>query len=332
MKRLKKMPEKPMSNAKIIPMLSCLLKRIKETVSEPIKEEQLRSVKKGWRETAVTAACLLCAFCSTSASATDHDGEAESRPVTSLYAIEIGHRNVLATYLSPLHYKGGSTTLSGAWSKAMPFSPEKAIMHFDADLSFSSLLNPAQTAKMIGLYGSFNWGMSWRHRLPASIQLTAGGTVGIEGGAYYLLRNGNNPVEAIANTSLSIRASLSRPIRIGRLPVLLRDEVSLPAFSVFFSPEYGETYYEIYLGNHKGLAHAGWWGNNFRIDNLLSATLDFGRTAMTVGYRFDAYTQWACNLNTRVMTHSFVIGVVPGGIGLKKRKPRLPAETIYSIY
>ncbi len=277
------------------------------------------------------AIALAAAFPST-ALAEGSDASDVSRPVTGTYSIEIGRRNVLATYLSPLHYTGKSLGVSGSWSKAMPFDPEKAIMHFDTGFYFSSLLNPAHTATMIGLQGSFNWGMSWRHRLPSQFQLTLGGTVGLQGGAYYLLRNGNNPVEAIADFNIAARASLSRPIKIGRLPILLRDEVSLPSLSVFFSPQYGETYYEIYLGNHKGLVHAGWWGNNFRIDNLLSATLDFGRTAMTVGYRFNAYTQWACNLNTKIMTHSFVIGVVPGGIGLKKRRVKAPTEVIYSGY
>ncbi len=277
-------------------------------------------------------AIALAAALPSTVRAEETDSSGESRPVTGTYSIEIGRRNVLATYLSPLHYTGKSFGVSGSWSKAMPFAPEKAIMHFDTGFAFSNLLNPAQTATMIGLQGSFNWGMSWRHRLPSQFQLTLGGTVGLQGGAYYLLRNGNNPVEAIADFNLAARASLSRPIKIGRLPILLRDEVSLPSLSVFFSPEYGETYYEIYLGNHKGLVHAGWWGNNFRIDNLLSATLDFGRTAMTVGYRFNAYTQWACNLNTKIMTHSFVIGVVPGGIGLKKRRVKAPTEVIYSGY
>lgn len=256
----------------------------------------------------------------------------ESRPVTGVYSIEIGRQNVLATYLSPLHYTGKSLGVTGAWSKAMPFSPERAIMHFDTSFAFSNLSNPAHTATMIGLQGSFNWGMSWRHRLPSDFQITLGGTAGIEGGAYYLLRNGNNPVEAIGNISLAAKASVSKPIKIGKLPILLRDEISLPTIGMFFSPEYGETYYEIYLGNHKNLLHAGWWGNNFRIDNLISATLDFGRTAMTVGYHFNAYNQWACNLNTKMLSHSFVIGVVPGGIGLKKRKVQVPAERIYSIY
>ena len=214
----------------------------------------------------------------------------------------------------------------------MPFNPRHAIMEFDASFGFSSLLNPAQTASMIGLNGAFSWGMSWRTLLPQNINIAVGGAAELSGGAYYLLRNGNNPVQAMATGSLNITAALSYPFRIGRLPILVADKVSLPSIGLFFCPGYGETYYEIYLGNTTGLVHAGWWGNNFRIDNLLSFTIDFGRTALQIGYRFKAHTQWANNLNTKIITNSLVIGIIPGGIGHKPRKPRIPSETFYSIY
>ncbi|MBD5358423.1 MAG: DUF3316 domain-containing protein [Bacteroides sp.] len=281
----------------------------------------------------ISAAVLtICLPVAAGASEAEEVNNSCSRPVTGVYSIEIGGKNVLATYLSPLHYKGTSVGLSGAWSKAMPFNPESVIMHFNAYTAFDDMLNPAQTARMIALSGSFNWGMSWRKMIPWQLQLTAGGSVGIDGGAYWLTRNGNNPVQAMASVNIAARASLARPFKIGKLDLLVRDEVSLPSLSVFFSPEYGESYYEIYLGNHKGLVHPGWWGNNFRIDNLFSVTFDFGRTAAMVGYRFKADTQWANNLNTQIMTHSFVIGVIPGGIGLKPKPKRIPSETIYSLY
>lgn len=256
----------------------------------------------------------------------------QSRPVTGFYSLGYGHNEVLATYLSPLKYTGSTYSVLGQWSKAMPFNPRHVIMTFTADANFSNLLNPAKTASMLGLTGSFSWGMAWRTNLPESIQLSAGGAVEIAGGAYYLLRNGNNPVEALASASINLTASLSRPFRIGKLPIVVAERVSLPSLGIFFSPQYGETYYEIYLGNHKGLVHPGWWGNNFRIDNLLSLTLDFGRTAAMIGYRFNAWTQWANNLNTKIFTHSLVIGVIPGGIGLKKTKLKSSDEIIYSIY
>lgn len=255
-----------------------------------------------------------------------------SRPVTGFYSLDFGGTSVQATYLSPLKYTGPRFGASGSWSKAMPFDPERAVMQFDADVSFCNLLNPARTARMVGIYGGFSWDLSWRKRFGKGFQVTAGGGVGIEGGVYYLLRNSNNPVEAIANFSLNLTASISKTFKIGSLPILIADRVKLPSLGIFFSPEYGETYYEIYLGNHKGLVHAGWWGNNFRIDNLLSVTLDFGRTSMILGYRLQAYNQWANNLNTKIVTNSFVIGVVPGGIGLKDKEKKSAEERIYSLY
>ena len=275
---------------------------------------------------------LLLIVLMTSLPGFSQENRNESRPVTGVYDLGIGSTAVKATYLSPLTYKGNLYTLNGQWSKALPFNPSSAIMNFEVDANFCNLLNPAKTARMVGLIGEFSWGMEWRKRLPENFQVTAGGGLNLMGGAYYLLRNSNNPVEALANVSLMISASASKHFKIGRLPILISDRVKLPSVGCFFSADYGETYYEIYLGKYKGLAHAAWWGNNFRIDNLLSVTLDFGRTAMTLGYRLNVYTQWANNLNTKTVTNSFVVGVIPGGIGLKKPKEKTPDEVIYSIY
>ena len=255
-----------------------------------------------------------------------------SRPVTGIYSLEFGRTSVLATYLSPLKYTGNHISMTGNWSKAMPFNPKKAVMQFDGNINLCNLFNPAKTARMIGITADFSWDMSWRKRFSKDFQLSVGGGIDIMGGAYYLLRNSNNPVQAIANVSLMATASISKHFTIGRLPILISDRVKLPSIGGFFNAEYGETYYEIFLGNHKGLSHFGWWGNNFRIDNLLSVALDFGRTAMTIGYKFNCNTQWAHQLNTKIFSNSFVIGIIPGGIGLKKQKSKLNSETIYSLY
>lgn len=255
-----------------------------------------------------------------------------ARPVSGIYGLQIGRTSVKATYLSPLTYTGTQISAFGFWSKALPFNPENAVMNFDGNASLCNLLNPAKTARMVGLNADFSWDMAWRKRLARGFQFTLGGGLDISGGAYYLLRNSNNPVQAMANVSLMATASASKTLKIGDLPILISDRLKLPSLGVFFCPGYGETYYEIYLGNHKGLAHPGWWGNNFRIDNLLSVTLDFGRTAMTLGYRFTSYNQWANNLNSRINTNYFVIGVIPGGIGLKKKGKKMPHDIIYSLY
>lgn len=262
--------------------------------------------------TVMAGICLSCA----SASAED----TLSRPVVQEYRIEAGGGTALSTYLSPLRYDGKVFSLSGQWAKASQWAPESLVMQFNAALNMRDYLNPARTASMIGFDGMFAWGMQWRKRLPHNLQLTAGGSLDIDAGCLYLTRNGNNPVNVSASVSLDLNASLSWRFNIGRLPMLLVEEIRLPSLGAFFSPQYGETYYEIWLGNHSGLAHCGWWGNRFCIDNLLSLKLDLGRTAMTVGYRYYYRSAWANSLNTRLSTHSFVIGIIPHGLGLKRRQ------------
>lgn len=249
------------------------------------------------------------------------------RPVTSVYALEYGAGSALSTYLSPLRYHGSSVSASGQWTKALPVNPEKLVMQFNTSLDFKSMLNKRQTAQMIGFDAGFNWNILYRIHPADRLQVAFGGGPSVEGGVLYVPRNGNNPVSANAALSIDVSASASWRMKIGRLPVLISDRVRLPSLGVFFSPQYGETYYEIYLGNHSGLAHCGWWGNRFGIDNLLSIDLDFGRTAMRIGYRYRLQTQWVCDLNTQVSSHALVLGVIPQGLGLKKKR-----KAVYGIY
>lgn len=237
----------------------------------------------------------------------------EPRPVTSIYSIEAGAARTISTYLSPLYYTGMDYAVSGSWTKSFNRWPDRCVMRFEAAFNFQNMLNPAKTAAMYGLTGRFNWGLAWRHRFGAGWQITAGPMIDIYGGALYQTRNGNNPVSALASAGLDIQASVSRRFRIGRLPVEIADEVRIPSVSAFFCPEYGESYYEIYLGNRRGLAHCGWWGNAFGIDNLISFRMNFGRTGMTIGYRFDMRVFKANSLEIQIMRNAIVIGVIPHG-------------------
>ena len=241
------------------------------------------------------------------------------RPVTSTYRFEVGAANARSTYLSPLRYSGTLWGASGEWMKAFQKNPEHLIMTFAGGMNYRNMLNPPHTARMLGFDARFNWGLAYRWRMPNNLQLAAGGLLDINGGALYLTRNGNNPVTVLASAGIDLDLSLSYHFKIGKLPILIPDRLQLPVLGAFFSPQYGETFYEIYIGNHKGLAHCGWWGNNFGVNNVLSIKLDFGRTAMELGYRYDYRSFYANHLVTRTAVNSFVIGVIPQGLGLKRR-------------
>lgn len=265
-----------------------------------------------WRISFTAVIAFLCALMLRA-----EEPDSLKRPVTGSYRVEIGHRSAYASYLSPFSYRGTDFALSGYWTKALPQNPRHLAMDFEGRVNYGRLLNPAGTAREMDLHANFRWGMEWQTRLPGGWLLGAGGTVGLYGGALYLLRNSNNPVAAQFAAGIGAAGHASRLFRIGRLPVVVADRLTLPLLAGFFCQEYGEPYYEIYLGNHKGLAHFGWPGNRFGLDNLLSLTLDLGRTALEIGYRFSMQNEQANNLTTRIFNHAFVVGVIPGGLGIK---------------
>lgn len=255
-----------------------------------------------------------------------------SRPVTQIYMLEVGGTSDLDTYLSPLRYNGYGTALAGQWSKALPWMNNRWIMRFGSRIGFSSALNPAATARMLGLDLALTWGPAFTWKLPMRLHLTAGADIGLSAGVLYLPRNSNNPASAKADVGIALTASASWPFQIGKLNILLSDEIGLPSLSAFFSPEYGEPYYEIYLGNHSGLVHCGWWGNHFGIDNLLAFDLDIGPSALRIGYRYSLRSSWINHLDTQIQTHSFVIGWIPHGIGLRPTAPRRKSIIVSSLY
>lgn len=244
-----------------------------------------------------------------------------SRPVTQIYELAIGGGSSYSSYLSTQQYSGRWYTLGGEWSKATHWNPEHMVLSFKTELEYANLNNSSYSyyASMQQFDFRFRWGLQWRKRISKEFQFTVGGELDINAGALSIGRNSNNPANAFGRIGLDVCASASWKTKIKQLPIVVRDQVSLPAMGVFFAPEYGEPYYEIWMGNRKGLAHAGSVANNFQIENQISVMLDFGRTAMEVGYRYQYQSYWANNINTHMQGHMFVVGIIPHGLGIKRK-------------
>ena len=255
------------------------------------------------------------------------------RPVLSTFMVEAGSHHVRDTYLTPLEYKGWITALSYERMQAMKFNPERWIMQLDGRLEVSRMLNPAKTALMWELDFRPSWSMLWRTRLPYGFTVAAGGNASADLGVLYLPRNSNNPASAKASLTVGATAMAVWNGRIGRMPITLRYQPALPLVGAFFSPDYDELYYEIWLGNHSGLAHFAWPGNFFRFDNFLTADLHFGGTTLRVGYRCEVFSGKSGNIVNRDITHCFVLGIATELISLRAGSSRTPdARIISSLY
>ena len=68
-------------------------------------------------------------------------------------------------------------------------------------------------------------------------------------------------------------------------------------------------HYEIYVGNHSGLAHFGWWGNRPQVKSRLIADWQLGKYALSLGFEY-RYQGLECNdITTRQAVCSGIIGI-----------------------
>lgn len=220
-----------------------------------------------------------------------------------------GHQVSRCTYLSPLTYDGPGYGLQYEWTK--PTWKENTIgMQTHADFSYGYLLSPAKNSRMYTLDIDLAWGVERLWSDVNGFSWALGSSVGVDGGVLYLPRNGNNPAQALMWTGASITAMGSyKRLSLLKKPLHISESIEIPTIGCFFCPAYGETYYEIYVGNHSGLAHFGWWGNRPQIKSRLRVDWLLGRYALTIGfdYRFQGLE---CNhISTRTARSSVIIGL-----------------------
>lgn len=236
------------------------------------------------------------------------DDRSAKRPVTATYSLEAGGNTIIDTYLSPLRYHGTQIALTGHWLKALP-QGENMSMSFRARLEGAHAVNPAGNASEWQGAFEFDWLLRRGWSPLSHFMVSAAIGTGIYAGGIYLPRNSNNPVSAKARVAVNAALALSYHWKGSTKvrPVTFRNEAVSPLGGILFSQEYGQPYYNIYLGNRGHLVHGAWWGNNFCIDNLLSATLHLSNGDFGIGYRFRLYQQHVCHLDTRIISHAAVV-------------------------
>lgn len=254
------------------------------------------------------------------------------RPVTSAYMLRAGSSHLADTYLSPQKFAGWHLGLGYERMQAMKFSPDKWVMRLafsvEADRAASRVKAP------LWYWGlDFSWSMMRRWHVWEGLTLALGGEASLDAGCVYNSRNGNNPASAKGAVTVGVTGYAAWNVRVGSLPVTLRYQPSLPVIGAFFAPDYGELYYEIYLGNRSGLAHCAWWGNYLQSDHLLTADLHFGATSLRLGYSGSFLSTKINHTVTHIFTHAAVVGISGEWLSVNPRKGISPrARTISALF
>ncbi len=281
---------------------------------------------------AVLLCCAATAGLAVPASAQSDTAAQVLRPVLHMFTLDVGHASLLDSYLTPIAYHGQNFRLGYEHFQATGFNPERFTRQLEVDVDYDHTHNPAGNHTMHSLMAEARWSMMhrWRDVALSGTQLMVGPMTQFRGGVIYNSNNSNNVVSAKIHWAVGVNAMAVWNTTLWGRQLSLRYEGSLPVAGAFFSPDYDEAYYEIYVGNHHGLAHFGWWGNRFDLTSYLTADFRLGGTTLRLGYRGRIETSWINHINTHIFTHALVIGIGGEFLSLSHGKKLKPAHRIIS--
>lgn len=254
------------------------------------------------------------------------------RPVTSAWTVEWGASQLADTYLTPLTYNGSRYALAYERSQAMRFDPERWSMQLDASVGLDYAANRAQNAHIANANLCLAWGMMRGWALPAGLRAGIGPQLSAQAGVMYLARNGNNPASAKGAVAIGPMGYVSWRCSVAGVPLRLRYQGSLPSLGAFFSPSYGQLYYQIYLGDRHGLAHCAWWGNRLEYNQLLTADIALGSTIVRIGYRGRILSSKVNHLVTHEYSHALMLGLASDWVSLSPSANRTASQRVIHAY
>lgn len=227
--------------------------------------------------------------------------------VLNSYMLKVGSAQRADTYLTPLHYSGWNGGV--AYEHIRRFRSRPFLWRLNVELDMDRTMNPVRNAAMYGAQFQARWSLLRSWEVCEALKLGAGGAGTFDVGALYQRRNGNNPVAANASLTIDLSAYATARFHIGRMPAFATYQASLPVVGAMFAPDYGQLYYEIYLGDRSGLLDVACWGRYFRLDQSLCVDLKAGPKYLRVGYGFDAVSTRAKGIVTQRVNHLFILGI-----------------------
>ena len=226
------------------------------------------------------------------------------------YMAGFGTTHSLDTYLTPEHFSGGGFTYLYIGEHYQPEKRWSSMMEHEVDFSITE----DRSGSISMLEGNYYiyWGKYYNWRLiDDKLRLQAGGLVNGNIGALYAMLSSNNPVQARLSMNIMPSAVATYDLRLGRTRFSLRYEADLHLAGLMFSPNYGQSYYEIFA--------RGDYDHNVVPTTFISAptmrqifTIDWHtgkKWNLRVGYLGNYQQAQVNNLKQHVYTHRVLIGI-----------------------
>ena len=254
---------------------------------------------------------LIAATLLSVTAAAQEDSLRATRLVTRSLMVGGGYSNVLETYLTPLEYTGGGVRVVLENMRNTRWMHGKLRAQHLFQINYSYTHNTSGNAHIHYGLASYSYSLFREFALSPGLKLLAGPTADVNAGVVYNLRNSNNPAQAKAYGRLGATGMLIYRFRVKGRPFAARYQASLPLLGVAFSPEYGESYYEIFsLGNGSGTVLFTSLHNNPSLRQMLTLDFPLGKAIVRFGYICDIQQSKLNSLKSHAYSHDFMLGYV----------------------
>lgn len=234
------------------------------------------------------------------------------RPLTThQWLFGAGRMNALDTYLSPFEYAGPALSVFHRSERPARWCRDRVTVTGVFSARGAYLHSPTDDGKE--WEGNLSAAGGWHYNFhPAhGLRIGIGGLLEAVTGFTYNTRNGNNPAQGRLEADIALSGVAEYGFSIARRKFAWLTQIDVPLAGLMFSPDYGQSYYELFSLGHRGHNVCATWPLNApsaRIMTTLSAKL-LGAT-LSVGYIGDVRQSDVNHIKRHAWHNQFVIGYV----------------------
>lgn len=261
-------------------------------------------------------------------SATSLAQESKVKSVNRATVIGVGKSSLTDTYLSPLKYTGTNVSILTERIAQAGFISDDLLLRQQFSINTAFTKNPSSSSSEY--YGNLSYNIGGLYPLLkySNFRLFAGAGLDASLGGIYNMRNSNNP----GSLKTSINIDLSAMAIYNWSIFTFRWQLSTPFAGVFFSPGYGQSYYEIFsLGNGAGTIMFASFNNYIAVQNYFTVDIPINNFTIRTGYIGNYYKTDVNSLQTNITSHQFVLGFAVESLDFGGKKYR-NTKFIESVY
>jgi hypothetical protein len=225
--------------------------------------------------------------------------------------VGVGQSKILDTYLTPEHFSGTGFTYLYIKNTAPTDTLRRWTTTIEHEVDFSKTKD--RSGNFSNLEATYNLYLARYYNLQPinHLRLQVGGVANACLGGIYNMTTSNNPAQARASINIMPSATAAYDFNIGSQSFSARYELNLPLIGIMFSPNYGQSYYEIFCqGNydHNIVPTTFISAPTFR--QIISVDWHFSpRMSLSLGYLGNYQQSKVNNLKSHIYAHRIMIGL-----------------------